>query len=104
MPKKRQQTKPRRDLTCDMPFDDGCKWADMSAHIAVQKTFAILGVDVEDPISVESFRKDLRFGGDLRKMSEKGKLATVILVVTFIVSAIGYGLLEFAKHKIGNGH
>ena len=39
--------------------DDTCQEA---ADRAVKKVFAILGVDVDKPDSVEEFREDLRFG------------------------------------------
>lgn len=45
------------------------------ADRAVRKTFAILGVDVDKPESVEEFRQDLRFGKQLRKIASHGTLA-----------------------------
>jgi hypothetical protein len=39
------------------------------ADRAVRKTFAILGVNVDNPESVEEFRQDLRFGKQLRKIA-----------------------------------
>jgi hypothetical protein len=91
----------RRATTCDMPHERGCTWADEAADRAVQKTFAILGVDVNAPESVEKFRQDLRFGGDMRSLAEKGKIASVMVFVTFIISAIGYGIIEMIKVKMG---
>ena len=38
-----------------------------AADRAVKKVFAILGVDIDRPESVEEFREDLRFGKRMRK-------------------------------------
>jgi hypothetical protein len=46
-----------------------------AADRAVKKVFAILGVDVDKPESVENFREDLRFGRKLRKAADHGFLA-----------------------------
>lgn len=46
-----------------------------SSDKAVRKVFAILGVNVDEPAEVESFRDDLRFGRRLRKAADKGFLA-----------------------------
>ena len=48
-----------------------------AADKAVAKTFAILGVDINNPSDVEDFRKDLRFSCDLRKAMDKGKMAFI---------------------------
>ena len=47
-----------------------------AAEHAVKKVFAILGVDIDRPESVEEFREDLRFGRKLRKVADHGMLAT----------------------------
>lgn len=47
---------------------------EMAVDKAVKKVFAILGVDVNDPASVESFREDLRFGRKIRKAADRGWL------------------------------
>jgi len=64
---------------------------------AVKKTFAILGVDINDPESVEEFRQDLRFGKRMRKMSDHGQLA---LVATFFIG-LGWAVYEGIKAKLG---
>lgn len=65
-----------------------CELAEMAAERAVERVFAHLGVDVNNPESVASFQDDLRFGRRLRKSSEHGTLAFIALVA----SAIGYAL------------
>lgn len=66
---------------------------------AVKKTFAILGVDINDPESVEEFRQDLRFGKRMRRMADHGQLA---LVAMFFMG-LGWALYEGIKAKLGAG-
>jgi len=66
------------------------------ADHAVKKTFAILGVDIDEPESVEEFRQDLRFGKRLRKISDHAQLGMVALVGAGIVYAIWEGIKSFA--------
>lgn len=67
------------------------------ADHAVKKTFAILGVDVDDPESIEEFRQDLRFGKRMRKMSDHGQLAFAAM---FFVG-LGWAIFEGIRAKIG---
>ena len=53
-----------------------------SADKAVKKVFAILGVDINKPESVEEFREDLRFGKKLRKLADHGVFVLVALLFT----------------------
>ena len=62
------------------------------ADRAVKKTFAILGVDIDKPESVEEFRQDLRFGKRLRKIADHGTLAFFGAVAVAIVAAIWIGI------------
>lgn len=59
---------------------DICEHADLAADQAVKKVFALLGVDVDDPESVESFREDLRFGKRLRRTTGKVGLAVLMAI------------------------
>jgi len=61
---------------------------------AVKKTFAILGVDVDRPESVEEFREDLRFGKAMRKYASHGFLAFIAVVFAGLAGSIWYGLIE----------
>ncbi|MDF3822818.1 hypothetical protein P3G55_23170 [Leptospira sp. 96542] len=67
--------------------------ARLSADKATRKVFAILGVDLDKPESVESFREDLRFGRRLRKAADHGFLA--------IVGAVAIGLVAVTLLGIG---
>ena len=68
-----------------------------AADHAVKKTFAILGVDVADPESVEEFRQDLRFGKRMRKMADHGQLVMVGLVFAGFAWALWEGIKSFVK-------
>lgn len=67
------------------------------ADRAVRKTFAILGVDIDKPESVEEFRQDLRFGKRLRKIADHGTLAFFAAVAVAIVGAIWIGISQSIK-------
>jgi hypothetical protein len=69
------------------------------ADRAVKKTFAILGVDIDKPESVEEFRQDLRFGKRLRKIADHGTLAFFAAVAVAIVAALWIGI----THSINKG-
>jgi len=63
-----------------------------AADRAVKKVFAILGVDVDKPESVEEFREDLRFGKKLRRWADHGTLAFIAVVAVSLAGAIIIGL------------
>jgi hypothetical protein len=69
------------------------------ADRAVKKTFAILGVDIDKPESVEEFRQDLRFGKRLRKIADHGTLAFFGAVAVAVVAALWIGI----THAINKG-
>jgi hypothetical protein len=70
-----------------------------AADRAVKKVFAILGVDVDKPESVEEFREDLRFGKRMRKAADHGFLALVGLFVVGLGAIIWAGIMA----KLGGG-
>lgn len=70
----------------------GCEQAEKAADAAVKKVFAILGVDVDKPESVEEFREDLRFGRRLRRASDRGWLAVTALVFVGAAMAMWAGI------------
>jgi hypothetical protein len=67
------------------------------ADKAVKKTFAILGVNIDDPESIEEFRQDLRFGKRLRKIADHGTFAFFAAVAVAIVGAIWIGISQSIK-------
>ena len=72
---------------------------DQAVEAAVKKTFAIIGVDVDKPESVESFREDLRFGRRLRRMSDHANIVMVGMIVSALLLALWIGVKELAgKH------
>lgn len=63
---------------CEGPSkEDTCKYSEQAADNAVKRVFAILGVDVEDPESVERFRDSLRFGKAMHQAASKGAVAFI---------------------------
>ena len=67
------------------------------ADRAVRKTFAILGVNIDNPESVEEFRQDLRFGKKLRKLSDHGTMAFFAAVAIAVVGALWIGITSAIK-------
>lgn len=77
-----------------------CPHAEDAAERAVRKVFAILGVDIDKPESVEEFREDLRFGRRLRRAADHGLIATVGLMVVGLGAVVWAGIVS----KINGGH
>lgn len=71
---------------------DICPLVGEAADHAVRKVFAILGVDIDKPESVENFREDLRFGKRMRRASDHGQLILVGAFVGGIAMAIWSGI------------
>lgn len=71
-----------------------------AADLAVKKVFAILGVDIDRPESVEEFRADLRFGRKLRRIADHGTLAFIGIVAAALAAAIWAGVVS----KISGGN
>lgn len=68
-----------------------------AADLAVKKVFFILGVDVDRPESVESFREDLRFGRKLRKLADHGTVGFVGILVLGLATALWHGIVTIIK-------
>lgn len=63
---------------CEGPStEDTCRYSEQAADNAVKRVFAILGVDIEDPESVERFRDSLRFGKAMHQAASKGAIAFI---------------------------
>jgi hypothetical protein len=79
--------------------DDGrvCPESVEAADAAVKKVFAILGVDIDKPESVEEFRENLRFGKRLRRASDHGTLVFIAAVVSALTYASWVGIVATAK-------
>lgn len=69
------------------------EFAEHAAEKAVKKTFAILGVDVEDPQALEDFREDLRFGKRMRRAADKGFMTAVAVLTGALMVAMWAGVL-----------
>lgn len=68
--------------------------AHRAAKEATRDVFAHLGVNVDDPAQVEEFRKDLRFGGQLRKAADKSFIAFVITGFLVLGAAAWFGVAQ----------
>ena len=82
-----------KEYFCSM----GERVSEESADKAVKKVFAILGVDVNKPESVEEFREDLRFGKKLRKLADHGVFVLVALLFTGLAWASFEGIITRIK-------
>lgn len=93
----------RRSHSCDAA-DEGvqCAYSERmsedAAEHAVKKVFAILGVDIERPESVEEFREDLRFGKRMRKVADHGTLAFFGVVAAAFAATVWAGIVSNIKH------
>lgn len=93
----------RREHSCDAA-ETGVQCAysermseDVAEH-AVKKVFAILGVDIDRPESVEEFREDLRFGKRMRKIADHGTLALFGVFAAGLAAALWAGIVSNIKH------
>ena len=73
--------------------EERCEFAEEAADVAVRKVFAILGVDIDKPESVETFREDLRFGKRLRKATDHGILAVAAVIAAAMCAAVWSGVI-----------
>lgn len=76
------------------------KISEEAAHVAVYKVFFALGVDVNDPKSMEDFREDLRFGKKLRRLADKGVMFTFSIVAASVVLASWDSLTDLVKNTV----
>ncbi len=69
------------------------------ADRSVKKVFAILGVDIDKPESVEEFREDLRFGRKMRRAADHSFLAMIGVIAVGLAAAAWAGVVS----KISGG-
>ena len=85
---------------CNAISRDECPQAEQAADHAVRKVFAILGVDIDRPESVEEFREDLRFGKKLRRVADHSLLALFGVMMAALAAAVWAGIVS----NITKGH
>jgi hypothetical protein len=74
-----------------------CELADTAARAAVVDVFAILGVNVEDPVQVKKLQQSIWLSDDLVKARAHG-----VLVIIGLAAAALWGLIAAgAKIKLG---
>jgi len=88
----------KNDRALDCPDNPMCQEA---ADRAVKKVFAILGVDIDKPESVEEFREDLRFGKRMRRAADHGALAVVALIAVGLAAAVWAGIVSNVRNSSG---
>lgn len=93
----------RREHSCDAEATGVlCAYSERmsedAAEHAVKKVFAILGVDIDHPESVEEFREDLRFGKRMRKIVDHGTLALFGVFAAGLAAAMWAGIVSNIKH------
>lgn len=71
---------------------------DDAAETAVKRVFAILGVNIDCPESVEEFREDLRFGKKMRRAAGHSTLAFVGIATVGMAYAAWAGIISSIKH------
>lgn len=92
----------RREHSCDAA-ETGvqCAYSERmsedAAEHAVKKVFAILGVDIDRPESVEEFREDLRFGKKLRKVADHSLLTLFGVLMAGLAAALWAGIVSNIK-------
>ena len=84
---------PKIDYLLCSSDNERCPMAVEAAESAVRKVFAILGVNVDDPEKVEEFRMGLRFGQSLRRASDKGTIAVIVLIFVALAGAAWSGMI-----------
>lgn len=62
-------------------------------HKALRDTFMLIGVDINDPATVDEFRADLRFGRQIRKLVGHGMLAAVSVAAAAIAVSAWTGIV-----------
>ena len=87
------------DLRQHCAKEERCEFAEEAADVAVKKVFAILGVDVHSPESVEEFREDLRFGKRMRKAMDHGILAIVAIIGAALCATVWTGIVESLRRS-----
>lgn len=69
-----------------------CDHADEAAEKAVRKTFAILGVNIDNPKEVREFQESLRFGDKMKQLADKSMFGVFTALVTLAVGSIWFAV------------
>ncbi len=75
-------------MTVCLPQNSSCPQSEAAAEQAVRKVFAVLGVDFDDPESLENFRRDLRVAGTIRKAVDRGVMVAAAAIAAGICAAV----------------
>lgn len=84
-----------------MKSPDDCPFLIEAANLAVKRTFAILGIDVDDPEKVEQFRQDLRYARESRTDSANRKSsienAGILVIVGAVLAVLWLGIAHSVR-------
>jgi hypothetical protein len=69
----------------------------------LSETFALLGVNLSDFESMQSFREDLDFARRARRASETAGHRAWTTVVSIVAAAVAIGLWEYIRILLGKG-
>ncbi len=79
--------------------EDAEEIAEACAEKALKRMFQMLGVDIFNQESVNSFRADLIHAHSMRKMTERGQMAALMVVVgTMVTGLIALVVSAFRPH------
>ena len=83
---------PDHDSSSGCPYSETlppgtvCPEAKRAADRAVKKIFFIMGVDVDNPISVSEYQAEIRFNHNLSRLASKGVIGATLTIITGLVS------------------
>ncbi len=87
-PGKEYQGPERRRALSDVDMVAVEEAAERAASKAMRQTFRLLGVDIEQQDSINSYRADLISAHEVRKLKERGGVVAVTVIFTAICSGI----------------
>lgn len=71
--------------------------ADAIAKQVARTIFALIGVDVDKPESLEEFRANVRFSAVVHRAAQAGVLAVITAVTGLVVSGLWLGAMKVFK-------
>ncbi len=71
--------------------------ADAIAKQVARTIFALIGVDVDKPESLEEFRANVRFSAVVHRAAQAGVLAVITAVTGLVVSGLWFGAMKVFK-------
>ena len=88
------------DVHSDCPYSETlppgtvCPEAKRAADQAVKRIFFIMGVDVDNPVSVSEYQAEIRFNHNLSRLASKGIIGATLTIIAGLVSYLLSKLLD----------